>query len=189
MLNFKQNNLSPALLLAGTLFLLGCGQTPVGELAEQLASEDHQVRYETLKQLEDYGPEGREAVDELIETLADPDPKVRYRAAKVLSKIGIGAIPAAEAMTSALKEADADTRYYLLKAFANIEDAARVGITEITHVLDTDTNPRTRYYAAKTLGKIGKEALSAAPVLEKAQKDKDPKVREAAAQALKKVKK
>lgn len=187
--SFNQAKCGRALWCLGfALSLLGCSQTPVAEIAEKLNSEDHEVRYDALKNLEDYGPESREALDELVAALTDPAPKVRYRSAKVLSKIGIGAAPAVDAVTEALKEADQEMRYYLVKTLANIEDDAVVALEELTVIVEDENDARTRYYAAKALGKLGKEARSSIPALEKAEQDSDPKVRKAAVQALEKVK-
>jgi hypothetical protein len=176
-----------ALLLCMCLLVCGCSGTSVDELAGDLADQNHDSRYDAAKQLEAYGPEAVGAVDELAAALSDPAPKVRYRSAKVLSKIGIGASPAAEALAKALPGAEDKTRYYIVKALANIEDAAISAVEDITHILEKDDDPRTRYYAAKALGKIGKEARLALPVLEKAQGDADEKVRKAATEAIAKV--
>lgn len=175
-------------IFAGLLLLAGgCGQTPVSELAEALSDEDNSVRYNAAKQLEKYGPDALDAVDELADVLSDPDKKVRYRSAKALSKIGIGAAAAADRVVAALKNADPDTRYYLVKTLANVEDAAIVALPELKIILESDVDARMRYYAAKALGKIGKEASEATVVLEAAQNDSDSKVRKAAKEALKKV--
>ncbi len=174
-------------LLVGCLCLSGCSKTPVGELASALSDEDNGVRYEAAKQLAKYGPEAVEAVDELAVTLADPDPRVRYRSAKALSKIGIGAAPAADSLVLALNNADDEMRYYLVKTLANIEDAAVGAVEELKQILQSDTDARNRYYAAKALGKIGKEARDATTALEAAGKDPDKKVRKAAGEALEKV--
>jgi len=167
----------------------GCGKTPVAQLAAKLQDEDHHVRYEAIKELEKYGPESAEAVEALANTLSDPSQKVRYRSAKALSKIGIGAEPAAQAIKEALGKADPEMRYYLVKTLANIEDAAVIALDELTTMLTEDQEARIRQYAAKALGKIGKDAQTALPALEKAKDDRDAKVRKAVNDALKKIKK
>lgn len=177
------------IVFAGAVVALmaGCSRTPVEQLAAQLKSEDRDARYEAAKQLADYGPEAIEAVDELAAALTDVDPKVRYRSAKALSKIGLGAGAAADAVAAALEKADEKSRYYLVKTLANVEDAAVGAVDQLARLLSNDPNPEVRYYAAKALGKIGREAQRAAPALKSAQNDKVERVRRAAAEAAKKV--
>ena len=169
--------------------VVGCSRTPVDEIAEKLEEPDHQVRYDAVKELEDYGPGAIDAVPALADALSDPSPKVRYRSAKVLSKIGIGASSAAEQIAASLKDeaTDAETRYYLVKTLANIEDSAIVALDALTEILQRDGDKKTRYYAAKALGKLGSDAQSAIDALESAKRDSDAKLRKAATEALAKV--
>ena len=185
--NFR--GLLVVLLLSLGALSPGCGRTPVAQLAAKLQDEDHHVRYEAIKELEKYGPESAEAVEALAITLSDPSKKVRYRSAKAISKIGIGAEPAAQAIKEALGKADPEMRYYLVKSLANIEGAALIALDELTTILAKDPEARIRQYAAKALGKIGKDARSALPTLEKAKDDRDAKVRKAVDDALKKINK
>jgi len=177
------------LLICLAVVSVGCGGTPVSELAAQLQDEDHDVRYAAIKQLEKYGPESVVAVEALAHTLSDPSQKVRYRSAKALSKIGIGAEPAVEAVKEALDKAEPEMRYYLVKTLSNVEGAAVIALDQLSTILNEDEEARIRLYAAKALGKIGVEAQSAIPVLEKAKDDPDKKVRKAVNDALKKIKK
>lgn len=165
----------------------GCGGTEVEQLAAELTSADRDTRRHAAKALEEYGPEAQAAVDQLAAGLRDVDPKVRYRCAKALSKVGFGALGAADAVVAALPEADADTRYYLVKTLANMEDAAAPSVAQLAEILQNDPDSGTRYYAAKALGKIGREAREAAPALEAASRDADERVRRAATEAVAKV--
>lgn len=168
---------------------LGCSRTPVAELAAKLTDADHDVRYEAAKKLEEYGPEAAEAAPALAAALSDPVSKVRYRSAKALSKIGIGASAAAEELAAALQKPTIQpkTRYYIVKTLANIEDAAIVALPELIATLQKKEDVKTRYFAAKALGKIGPEAQTAVGALEQARKDSDRKLRKAATEALVKV--
>jgi len=186
---FRYRTSVAVLLLSLGAISVGCGGSPVAELTAKLQDADHEVRYRAIKKLEKYGPESVEAVEALANTLSDPAEKVRYRSAKALSKIGIGAEPAAQALAEALEKANPEMRYYLVKALANVEDAAVVALDELTTILAEDQEARIRQYAAKALGKIGKEAQSAIPVLEEATDDADEKVRKAVKDALRKINK
>ncbi len=165
----------------------GCERTHVGELAGSLSDKDHNVRYDAVKKLEDYGPEAITAVEDLAAALADPNPKIRYRSAKALSKVGQGAAPVASQVQAALKDAEPEMRYYLVKTLANIEDAAVIALVELDHILTSDPDPRCRQYAAKALGEIGKPAAPVTKSLEAALKDRDANVRKTASESLKKV--
>ena len=129
------------------LVLVGCSKTPIAKLAEGLEDPDHDVRYDTLKEIEDFGPGAFEVVPALAETLSDPSPKVRYRSAKVLSKIGIGAAPAAPQIVIAIqdKTTEEKTLYYLVKTLTNIEDSSIVAINELTEILEGKYDAKTRY--------------------------------------------
>jgi len=169
----------------------------VARQAQLLADADHDVRYQAVKALEKQGPAATEAVPALATALADSDPHVRYRSAKVLSKIGYEAAAAADALAHALdkslqgpgspvQEAE-KTRYYLVKTLSNLDDQALPALAGLIRTLQQDTDPNTRYYAVKALGKIGAAAKTARPALEKLRKDPDQKVRRAAGQALAKI--
>ena len=62
-----------------------------------------------------------------------------------------------------------------------------MAVPQLVEILENDPESRTRYYAAKALGKIGREARDAAPALEAASRDQDERVRRAATEALPKV--
>ena len=144
----------------------GCEKTPVDELAASLSDIDHEVRYDAAKKLEGLRSGGHRSGRGVGDRrLSDPDPKVRYRSAKALSKVGIGATPAASQIQAALKDAPSETRYYLVKTLANIEDAAVIAVNDLEQVLKAESDSRTRYYAAKAFGKIGKQAAPAAEVV------------------------
>lgn len=170
-----------------SLVAIGCSETPVGELAADLSDTDSNVRYTAVKKLEDHGPAAYEAVAELGTALGDPNPKIRYRSAKTLSKMDMGARDVIEKVAAALKKADGETRYYLVKTLANVEEAAVIALDDLQNILQKDPDPRIRYYAAKSLGRIGKQARSAAPALKAALKDRDERTRNAAEDAFAKV--
>lgn len=176
-------------LAVAAFALAGCSESPVGEYAAQLNDDDHEVRYDAAKELENLGPEAARAAPELAAALSDPVPRVRYRSAKALSKLGLAAADAADELAAALRaeSIQAKTRYYVVKTLANIEEFAVVALPDLTALLAESGDAKVRYYAAKAIGKIGRDATSAISALETASKDADPKVRKAAAYALEKV--
>jgi HEAT repeat protein len=179
-------------LQAVLMFLLvavaGCGQSDVAQLTEQLSHEDEDVRYDAIKTLEDMGDAAKSAVPALAAALRDQDPKIRYRAAKALSKIGANASVVPE-LSGALRDTNPDVVYYAAKSLEELGSDAKLAVPDLIAALENKSNEKAHYFVLKTLGKIGPDAAEAVPAVKRAMESQDPKVRDAAASALRRLEK
>lgn len=139
----------------------------------------------------------------LIKLLGDKDPWVREIAVKVLGDIGFG-VTVASALAKMLKDKSSKIRGHAVLALWSIttsaydDDRDRIAISSIIEAL-IDEDERVRLDAAHALREgVGPDierffvdseaAKDAIPILRTALKDKDWYVREAAKDALKKIK-
>jgi vesicle coat complex subunit len=109
---------------------------------------------------------GKPAVRALADVLQDDDAQVRCGAAVALAKIGPGT---PEVVPQLVKALDDHTKLY--HGGTDSEDSGWI-----------------RGAAATALGRLGPKAKAAVPDLERLLEDKVPTVRQAAAEALKKIK-
>jgi len=161
---------------------------------------------------------GEKAVAALIKTLSDYSQPVRQQALIALGKLGPLAAPAIPPIEQGLQEplafkpaANAARTLWLLKPDPEIPARAllaeleagdepwaaahvlgEIGVElgvfdEVAETLKSD-NREARLYAAVALGEIGPKAANARPALERALDDEDEEVREAAEEALERIK-
>ncbi|MFO0928747.1 MAG: HEAT repeat domain-containing protein [Gemmataceae bacterium] len=79
---------------------------------------------------------------------------------------------------------EADVRLNAVATLGKITDEATDAVKPLAAVLAGDRSPDVRVQAANVLGKFGVAAAPALPALEKAAKDDNANVREAATEAL-----
>ena len=139
------------------------------------------------------------SVQALAASLGSPDSRERIKAAMALSEAGPSAKDALPALTKALADRNLNVRYFAGSALRGLGPAAASAVPALMAMLKTfpgavpelEGPPRyfadTRSVAAEALGAIGPAAKAARPALAEALKDPSPDVREAAAEALKKV--
>jgi HEAT repeat protein len=130
------------------------------------------------------GFEGK-SVAELEQMLADADPKVQAQGAHGLSLKGAEAAPAVRSLISALKSSDV-LREYAARALGQIGHAASAAVAALTDALQSPPWTVQRQ-AAIALGQIGPAAKSAVPALHKLTRDANRPLREAAQEALSKI--
>jgi HEAT repeat protein len=145
-------------------------------------------------------PARADRVDDLVAALKGPDARARATAAMSLATVK----PATPAMVAALGDAaldrDLNVRYYAVGALKGIGPAARSAVPSLVKVLEGTFPDRTpplegpaRYYAdvrsvaAEALGAIGPDAKDALPALRKAAQDPSADVRDAAAEAVRRI--
>jgi HEAT repeat protein len=197
------------LLFAVCLACSGCGGGDAERLLIELQSEDLEVRREAARELGTLKPSTPEVYSALGISITDPDREVRRLSCYALGEIGT---TDTEALATALTDSEMSVRlaaaYALLKIEAGHTEAVAVlsramlagdggvivGVTKggpqaawavptLTRLL-ADSRPGIRRLAAEGLGKIGSASQTAMPALEKALKDQDDRVREAATQAI-----
>ncbi|HEY4308405.1 MAG TPA: HEAT repeat domain-containing protein [Pirellulales bacterium] len=165
------------------------GGVPV--IVELLDSVEPAQRREMLFALANVGPAAAEATAALVKALDDPDEDVRVAAGIALGAIGPGATGAVEALQKNLKSTDEVLRLISVEALLHIQpdDSQITGsaIPVLSDLLKDGKTDVTRIEAATALGDLGAKAKGGVPALERALKDEDPAVRDAATEALKKI--
>jgi HEAT repeat protein len=138
-------------------------------------------------------------VAELIEQLKSPDAGIRGRAAISLDQLGAAAKPAIPALATALADKNLNVRYWCAKVLRGFGPEAKEAVPALVAALRTFPGgspaldgperyyPDVRSVAAEALGAIGPAAKDAVPALKEAAADKSPDVREAAAQAIRRI--
>jgi HEAT repeat protein len=125
-------------------------------------------------------------IDALTQLLQSRDASLRVRAAKALGDLGPAARAAVPGLLAALADPDGDVRRTTITAVRLIQPNAPPPEALIralaTDLRDPDANLRLQ--AARTLGRLGAAAASAAPDLAALRTDPDPDVRRAAADAF-----
>jgi HEAT repeat protein len=177
-------NVAVRLPAAETLWLIqGQPFVPVQALIALLKDRDAKVRQGAAEALGRIGPQAAAAYLSLTELLGDNDKGMRQAAVAALKRIGGKETSAIPKLIPALSD----------QALAGDVEAilAGMGTAAVQPLIKAleDENASVRAGAAITLGKIGPDAGDAARALKfHSGNDTDPTARQAAAEALKKVK-
>jgi HEAT repeat protein len=128
-------------------------------------------------------------VDQLVQELFSRDASTRLRATKALAELGPAAKGATRALVITLSDPDGDVRRGAIVALRLIDPTAKPPEALIKALAQDLQNPdaNLRLLAARSLGRLGPAAASAAPDLDAARADPDPDVRRAAIEALARV--
>jgi len=122
--------------------------------------------------------------------LADPDMHVRYAATHAIGRIGPAAKDVIPILERNLQGRDDFLKMISAWALVHVDPRqpglAAICTTPLTRALKMP-DPRVRREAAEALGLMGRGAASAASALEALANDPDESVREAAAEALQKI--
>lgn len=167
----------------------------IGDLALELKDDDPQHRREAAFALAAIGPDAKDATPFLIEVLTnDEEPSVRHAAIYAIGKIGPDAAAAKDALSKNMESDDKFTKMASVWALLQIQPTDKaihvVALPLLIGAVENAEIDRVRYEAAAALGNIGAAALPAVPVLEKAAANDDSSmVREAAKEAIEKIKK
>jgi HEAT repeat protein len=159
----------------------------LGELAA--GDKSAVVRKEACKTLAAIGPKAAPAVGALTRALHDPQADLRQQAAIALGKIGPDAVAALTDLLKAAREPDKSVRCHAIHAIGSMGKSAATAIPELIRILKEDDVIEVKVAAIEELGGFGPDAAAAVEPLTVAAKDGRIAIREAAAEALKKIQK
>lgn len=173
---------------ANVLGQIGPAAAPATSLLAQLVDDkDVRVANEAALALAKIGPAASDAVPALAKAIGQPDSPAAHASAYALGRIGPKAVAAEPELLKAV--AGKDKLLALLSAWTltqiqpgSAETAAKV-LPVLTEGLASPL-PKSREAAAEALGNLGALAKASTAALEKASKDEDAEVRQAAARAL-----
>jgi HEAT repeat protein len=163
----------------------------IPDMIKALETDDPVFKYEVQFLLGTLGPAAAPAVDSLVKSLSDEDEKVRRSACFSLGKIGPAAKSAVDDLVNMFRTSTEQyDKIASIWALLNIrpdsqmlrEFATPILIPGLDHKMDV-----VRMEVAATLGNIGPLASKALPKLNELLQDESPHVREAAAEAIKKI--
>ena len=168
---------------------------PVGEraaprLIEVLDNTNSLVRGAAARILGTYGTVASAAVPKLAELVKEenePDAQVRYSAAEALWKIDHQSRALIPLRIAELKHEREGVRWDAASFLGECGPEAANALPDLAEMLRNDSRSRLRAKAATTLGHIGPQAKTAIPALQEALRDESQNVRDAAAEALKKI--
>jgi HEAT repeat protein len=161
----------------------------VPQLIAALSHDDSMLRSSAARVLKLIGPAAKDSVPALRECLRDEVPWVRIAAAKALCRIDKSTL--LETVNVLLEElsAGSDSSVSAANALGRIGSAAQEAVPKLEVLLGAK-HEDTRKNAAIALGGIGAAAASAMDTLKKAAREDDySRVRQAAREALEKIKK
>ncbi len=174
--------------VASVLGRIGPAAAPAtGALAKLVGDEDPNVSSEAAYALGAIGPDAKAAVPALVAALKQTDGPTAHAAAYALGRIG----PSAAAAESALKEV-LETRndslsllcaWALVQMKGNSPQTVSMVLKQLKSGLNSSL-PTSRKMAAETLGELGASAKGEIGALERATKDPDAEVRDAATKAI-----
>jgi HEAT repeat protein len=134
------------------------------------------------------------AAEEVAEHLAkivqtkEEKAELRRTAVVALGKVGGKAAVAWPALKVAIKDADNGLRYQAIRLAGSLGKEEKMIVTSLAEAALKDENVENRLAAIQELGQLGSVAADAAPALVQLAADSRGSIREAAADALKKIK-
>jgi HEAT repeat protein len=176
----------------GALRRMGEGAVPA--LAKALQTKNPEFRYRLLEILKDLGPDASKAAPEIAVTLRDKHVPIQTMALMAFETMG----PAGKVAVPELREIarqgrdpkvraqlfDVEVRPRAIDVLCRVDpDSAETLALLISAMQDVNI----RYQVVDELGKLGPKAKTALPALFDALQDKDPGVRVAAADVLRKI--
>ena len=149
-------------------------------LIESLADNDVSVIVTASNALHSQGEVALPALTKALDRK-----ELRVPAAATIGRLGEKGESAVPALLKALQDPQPEVRREVVLAIANIGPPATGAVSALLGRLESDADFRVRRDAAYALGQIASENQTVAAALKKALHDKDPDVREASQEALK----
>jgi HEAT repeat protein len=154
--------------------------------ARLLDDDDLDVQVAAAGALERYGPQAKAAVAQLGRHANQGDADIRIAAMKALQAIGTDAAPALPSVALNLVEnlSNVAAGSEFFRPGPTTPAAERAALSSAATLLGAPPAAKARVAAAETLGRFGKLAEPAVPILQRALTDLDPEVRRAASEAI-----
>lgn len=156
------------------------GSPALEALLNALVDKNEQVRRAAAVALGDFGGDISDALPTLIRAMRDKVAAVRRAAAKTLGNMGEGALPA---LKKALVHRDRRMRQGAIYALKKYDASGKVVLDALSDTL-SDTRWYIRRSSLTALGRLKQKALSCSPQIVPFLKDRDARIRFAAADAL-----
>ena len=164
----------------------------VAELRAKLKDPDMSVRLKAVEELGPMAESSPEAVDALMEAVSDSDPMVRRFVAYGLSDVKAPSAAVIAALTKLLRETEMEPRQAavlaLYKLAPRVEADSVRDLAAALAVAAADKDEMVRIQAIMALGALGAPGALQVPAvkaaLERALKDPNPQVREAASSSI-----
>jgi HEAT repeat protein len=186
----RDDNAAVRLQSAFALGRMGAAaESAVSALGEALPKDkDAAVRKEIAKSLASLGTTASGASAALIDTLQDRDVEVRQAVAIALARVGPPAETALPKLLKAAHDPDKSVRCHAIHALGALGKPAVSAIPDLIDILRKDEAADVRLAAIEELASFGQDAKAAIDALTVASKDGRTAVRDAAQEALKKIK-
>jgi HEAT repeat protein len=173
---------------ANALGEIGPGaKAAVPALIERLQDKEAEARISATRALGRIGPQAQKAAPALNAALDSKDSIERRTAAVALLRIGSHADAAVRELIRAMKSEEGSTGFAQLNAatdlLENIGPGAVEAISILAETID-DADAGNRWVVVSAIGRIGPAAKAASPKVENVLRDREPRVRLAAAFAL-----
>jgi len=163
---------------------------PALTAALQSGADDVDFQREVLFALGSIGPDSSAALDEVVKLVASDNPQLANAAVYTLGKMGVAAKSAVPAIQKRLSADDQWGPVAASWAMVQIQPTdPQVAAMAVPQLIKALSYPHklVQLEAVRALGSIGPAAKSASPALQAMLEDDDQPVRDAAAEALKKI--
>lgn len=134
-------------------------------LVGQLQNGTEFEKQEAARKLHDLGEDAHGAVPHLVQALTDESSGVRAMAAFALGGIGPSANQSVRALKSKLADECEDVREWAAISLAKIDPTVVESVPILVNLLRSGDRPTARGNAATALGRLGKAAVPAIPLL------------------------
>lgn len=154
----------------------------IGIIENHPAAESAELRCTAIEILGKLGPEATSAGPAIVHAVQDKDPHVQAVAITTLSKVGAAADVAVPVL---MQQLQGENNVVAARALSQYRAAAAPALDALVGLLkDESQSVEARWNAARTLGKIGPDAVSTVPVLIEMTHDQDATIREHSAEAI-----
>lgn len=163
--------------------LAASGVSALPELITELSQRDDETRRRAISALGRIGEPASVAIPSLRTMLLDRNPEVRRAVVSALGWMNASAVPL---LSDALMDQDIEVKLRALASLARFQAEAAPALDAIVELL-TDSSPRIKEEAVRTLGCLGLAALSCVGKVQRLTLDENAHIRAAAMHAINRI--